>query len=200
MIIRCTRKMRAELRLDEKDLLGSKPTAAGLDEWFCDLLRIDRQKYVLCTHARTLFSIVLPQLRRADMAHLATMLAGTVTGAMEREGFTPAAVASVVSLDEVRYGLTERTGFDERHRIPVSGRCRVAWRCGTASGDRGDAAQSQSAPCHWLSKCDRCASFGALDGSPLTELHAGHPAVSARHARQGWRGPSTQVTIPFLRP
>jgi hypothetical protein len=106
MIVRCTKKMRAELRLDEKDLLGSEPLPARLDEWFCDLLRIDRQKYVLCTHARTLFSIMLPQLRRADMGHLATMLAGTVTSAMEREGFTPVAITSVVSLHEVRYGLT----------------------------------------------------------------------------------------------
>lgn len=106
MIIRCTKKMRGELRLDGEVLLSSEPAPARLDEWFCDLLRIDRQKYVLCTHARTLFSIVLPQLRRADMPHLATMLAGTVSGAMEGIGFSPAAIESVVSLQEVRYGLT----------------------------------------------------------------------------------------------
>lgn len=34
------------------------------------------------------------------------MLAGTVAGAMEREGFTPAAIDSIVSLHEVCYGLT----------------------------------------------------------------------------------------------
>lgn len=106
MIIRCTKKLRAELRLAEHDLLGSEVAPARLDEWFCDLLWMDRQKYVLCTHARTLFSIVLPQVRRADLAHLPTMLAGTVAGAMEREGFSAAAIESVTSLREVRYGLT----------------------------------------------------------------------------------------------
>lgn len=106
MILRCTKKLRDELKVAAKDLLGSEPRAATLDEWFCDLLRIDRQKYVLCTHARTLFSIVLPQLRRADLVHLPTMLSGTVAGAMESEGFERAAIDSVVSLHDVRYGLT----------------------------------------------------------------------------------------------
>lgn len=106
MILRCTKKLRDELKLAGKDLLGAEPTPPRLDEWFCDLLRIDRQKYVLCTHARTLFSIVLPQLRRADLVHLPTMLAGTVAGAMESEGFEPASIESVVSLNELRYGRT----------------------------------------------------------------------------------------------
>lgn len=106
MILRCTKKLRDELKVARKDLLGSEPGLAALDEWFCDLLRIDRQKYVLCTHARTLFSVVLPQVRRADLAHLHTMLSGTVTGAMESEGFAAHAIESVVSLHEVRYGVT----------------------------------------------------------------------------------------------
>jgi hypothetical protein len=122
MIIRCTKKIRAEFPLDEKDLLGSEPAPARLDEWFSDPLRSDRQKYVLCTHVRTLFSVVLPQLPRADMAHLATMFEGTVTGAMERERFTPAAMASVVSLDEIRPDKQPWcSGLDKRHRVPVSG-------------------------------------------------------------------------------
>jgi hypothetical protein len=106
MILRCTKKLRDELKVDRKELLGSEPGPAALDEWFCDLLRIERQKYVLCTHARTLFSVVLPQVRRADLVHLPTMLAGTVAGAMETEGFAAPAIESVVSLHEVRYGLT----------------------------------------------------------------------------------------------
>lgn len=46
MILRCTRKLRDELRLDGHALPGSEAAPARLDEWFCDLLRIDRQKYV----------------------------------------------------------------------------------------------------------------------------------------------------------
>ncbi len=106
MILRCTKKLRGELKLNEKDLLSSAPAPAPLEEWFCDLLWIHREKYVLCTHARTLFTIVLPQLRRADIAHLPTMLAGTVTGAMEAEGFTATAIESITSLKELRFGLT----------------------------------------------------------------------------------------------
>lgn len=106
MILRCTRKLRDELRLDGHDLLGAEAAPARLDEWFCDLLRVDRENYVLCTHPRTLFSIVLPQMRRADLDRLPTMLAGTVAGAMEREGFTAAAIETVTSFQEVRYGLT----------------------------------------------------------------------------------------------
>lgn len=106
MILRCTKKMRTELKLEGHELLGASPAPARLDEWFCDLLWIHREKYVLCTHARTLFSIVLPQVRRADLVHLPTMLAGTVAGAMETEGLSAAAIESVTTLREVRYGLT----------------------------------------------------------------------------------------------
>jgi len=42
----------------------------------------------------------------ADLAHLPTMLAGTVAGAMETEGFSAAAIEAVTSRQEVRYGLT----------------------------------------------------------------------------------------------
>jgi len=35
MILRCTKKLRDELKLAAKDLLGSEPAPTRLDEWFC---------------------------------------------------------------------------------------------------------------------------------------------------------------------
>ncbi len=62
MILRCTAKL---LRL-----LGTKPertTVTSGDDWYANLLWIDRRKGILLTHAGTLFSVFTPDVRRADV-------------------------------------------------------------------------------------------------------------------------------------
>ncbi len=106
MIVRCTKKMRAELRLKETAVPREDASPSRLDEWFCDLLRIDRGKYVLCTNARTLFSIVLPKVRRADLVDFHHLLRVSVAGALEAEGYSSDAIECVAPLREVRYART----------------------------------------------------------------------------------------------
>ena len=65
MIIRCTQKLLKELRVKpvESDVVSEA------ESWHANLLRIDRRKCVLFTHDTTLFSFLVPGLRRPDFDH-----------------------------------------------------------------------------------------------------------------------------------
>jgi len=65
MIIRCTQKLLKELRVKpvESDVVSE------VESWHANLLRIDRRKCVLFTHDTTLFSFLVPGLRRPDFDH-----------------------------------------------------------------------------------------------------------------------------------
>jgi hypothetical protein len=64
VVVRCTKKM--------LDLLGGRSlTLSGLpptdDDWYLNLLRVDRQKCLLLTHTGTLFFVFRAGVRGADL-------------------------------------------------------------------------------------------------------------------------------------
>jgi hypothetical protein len=82
MLVRCTKKT--------LDLLGRSITLTELaptdDDWYLDLLWIDRQKCLLLTHAATLFSIFRPRVRVAELRPVGPYLTEAIETELCAEG------------------------------------------------------------------------------------------------------------------
>lgn len=69
MIIHSTQKLLKELRIQPAEPeAGEEPFS-----WHANLLRIERRKCVLFTHDTTLFSVLVPGLKRADFDRMDTV-------------------------------------------------------------------------------------------------------------------------------
>lgn len=82
MIVRCTARL--------LDLLGAQRSTlpaipAGDDDWYANLLWIDRRKCLLVTHAGTAFSAFAPDVRKADLTPLGPAVERMVGAALEAE-------------------------------------------------------------------------------------------------------------------
>jgi len=82
VILRCTQRL--------LDLLGSTPL--GLteskpcdDDWYANLLWVDRQKCLLLTHAGTLFSVFVPAVRKADLRPIGPYVVGVIEKELHSE-------------------------------------------------------------------------------------------------------------------
>ena len=64
MTLRCTAKVLILLDLRAADLVEAAPSA---DDWYVNLLWIDRRKCVLLTHAGTLFPVFVADVRKSDL-------------------------------------------------------------------------------------------------------------------------------------
>lgn len=82
MVVRCTKKM--------LDLLGGRSlTLSELpptdDDWYLNLLWIDRQKCILLTHAGTLFSVFRAGVRSADLRPIGDYLVAAIETELRAE-------------------------------------------------------------------------------------------------------------------
>ena len=81
MILRCTGTLQA--------LLGAKPerlTLVSADDWYANLLWIERRKCILMTHAGTLFSVFAPDVRKSDLAPIGGFAVSAIQRALVDEG------------------------------------------------------------------------------------------------------------------
>ena len=89
MILRCTAKALDLLGGRRIELTKSPPTD---DDWYLNLLWVDRKKCLLLTHAGTLFSIFVAEVRKADLAPIGPYVVNTVMGELHSEGLPPDAL------------------------------------------------------------------------------------------------------------
>jgi hypothetical protein len=86
VVLRCTRRV--------LDLLGGRavtltePPPAD-DDWYANLLWLDRQKCLLLTHAGTLFSVFLAGIRQADLRPLGPYLVKAIETEFRSESLPP---------------------------------------------------------------------------------------------------------------
>lgn len=78
MTLRCTRKALALLNVSLRALADPPPSD---DDWYMNLLWLDRRKCLLLTHAETLFSVFVPDVRAAALRPL-----GKIEPALAAEG------------------------------------------------------------------------------------------------------------------
>jgi hypothetical protein len=86
VVVRCTKRL--------LDLLGSRAVmltelSPAEDDWYANLLWIDRQKCLLLTHAGTLFSLFRAGVRSADLRPIGTYLVKAVETELRSENLPP---------------------------------------------------------------------------------------------------------------
>lgn len=81
MIVRCTARL---LKLLAPNELVELPPAP--DDWYANLIWIDRRKCLLVVHADTLFPIFVADVRKPQLANFGQYLAGTVATTLADEG------------------------------------------------------------------------------------------------------------------
>jgi hypothetical protein len=102
VVARCTKKM--------LDLLGGRSlTLSGLpptdDDWYLNLLWIDRQKCLLLTHTDTLFSVFRAGVRSADLRPIGNYLVAAVESELRAENL-PTDTFSKLQPDSVQLAKT----------------------------------------------------------------------------------------------
>jgi hypothetical protein len=94
MIFRVTKKVQALLGASPRVLRGQGEVVGVSDhEWYCSLYVADRRKCLLFTHARTLFSFIVPGVRKADLGDFGQLFRHYAWEALGRERVTAAAYA-----------------------------------------------------------------------------------------------------------
>lgn len=100
MIVRCTARL---LKLLTPTELAEAPPAP--DDWYANLIWIDRRKCLLLVHADTLFPAFLADARKPQLANFGHYLAGSVATALADEGL-PAHCLGSLDPDHVQVART----------------------------------------------------------------------------------------------
>ncbi|MHB8572608.1 MAG: DUF6933 domain-containing protein [Candidatus Dormibacteria bacterium] len=87
MRIRCTQKV---LKLMGVPIAAVSQPPGEPDDWYMNLLWIGRRKHLLVTHAATLFSVFVPEVRKSDLVDLGAFVIPKIRDAIADEGFDPA--------------------------------------------------------------------------------------------------------------
>lgn len=80
--LRCTRKALALLNISGRALANPPPSA---DDWYMNLLWLDRRKCLLLTHAETLFPVFVADVRAADLRPLGSYIVGKIRAGLASE-------------------------------------------------------------------------------------------------------------------
>jgi hypothetical protein len=116
VILRCTAKARALLGV--RQLADPDPTA---DDWYVNLLWIDRRKCLLLAHASTLFPVFVPDVRKADLTPLDLWLGNVVRRELDAErlpghalgDLSPPVVLAKTASRQMLGFMNEMAGFAE---------------------------------------------------------------------------------------
>lgn len=102
VILRCTAKLLGMLGTNPRDLALAEPTD---DDWYADLLWVQRRKCLLLTHAGTLLSIFVPDVRKTDVAPAGPLIVGRIAEALMGEGL-PASTLGRLDASDVHVAKT----------------------------------------------------------------------------------------------
>ena len=84
-LIRCTQKLLKELRVKPTE---SEPEFGTIGDWHANLLRFEGRKCVLFTNSTTLYSIIIPGLKRPNLDRLDEIFRQSLFKRLRIEGFS----------------------------------------------------------------------------------------------------------------
>ena len=125
MVVRCTGKLLSLLGKQSVRLVEAPPSS---DDWYANLLWLDRRKCLLITHAGTLFSLFVADIRVNDVRPFERHIVDLLTGALLDEGL-PSDALGRFEPSEVRLAKTT-----SRHVLGVMNQ--MAFEIGWAQGHR----------------------------------------------------------------
>lgn len=82
-ILRCTKKL-----LDKIDKPQVVQVKAGDDGWYANLFRLGRKQSVIFTHAKSLYSFVIPSVRKQDLVKINQVFILELEFQLKRDGFS----------------------------------------------------------------------------------------------------------------
>jgi hypothetical protein len=85
--IRCTQKLIKAIGLQNSDLTEVETQADNLGDWYANLLYISRRKCVLFTNEKTLYSFLIPRVKKAHLVQLHDLFLSQLAINLESEGF-----------------------------------------------------------------------------------------------------------------
>lgn len=126
MILRCTAKMLTLLGVRATALPDVPPSD---DDWYLNLLWIERRKCLLLTHAGTLFPVFAADVRKADITPIGPYVVGLVEEHLRSEGLAadtlgrldPDDVHPAKTASRSILGVMNDVAFHARYRIEAMG-------------------------------------------------------------------------------
>src|SRR5260370_6225262 len=118
VILRCTKKLLAVIG---PKLVAEPAPAPDAEDWYANLLWLDRRKCLLLTHSATLFSVFEADARAADLRATGRLVTGLIGRELLSEGLPSATFDGPGAGEDYsrQDGRPQRTGMHERHGVPV---------------------------------------------------------------------------------
>ncbi|MGH7750076.1 MAG: DUF6933 domain-containing protein, partial [Candidatus Dormibacteria bacterium] len=102
MVLRCTSRLLKLLRVGVSSLVVTPPSG---DDWYANLLYVERRKCLLVVHAGTLFPVFEPDVRKAELQPIAPFVVALVERALNAEGL-PTDTFGILEPGRVRLAKT----------------------------------------------------------------------------------------------
>jgi hypothetical protein len=127
VVVRCTGKLLNLLGGQSVALIDTPPTG---DDWYANLLWVDRRKCLVVAHAGTLFALFVADIRVNDLRPFERLIVELLTGALLEEGL-PSDALGRLEPNEVRLAKTS-----SRHVLGVMNQMalEVGWHVDQVGG------------------------------------------------------------------
>jgi hypothetical protein len=107
LIIRCTAKLRKEMRIKDPNLYCGESVWGILGSWHANLIYINRRKCILFVNDMTLFNFIVPDVSRKEIRDLQNLFLRFLHPVLAQEGFSQSQREALASeYAEVVYGPT----------------------------------------------------------------------------------------------
>lgn len=93
-ILRCSLKLMTEAGIHQSDLVALPESD---NDWYVHLFFINRKKYLISTHAKTLFSFIVPDLKRDAIRKLPEIFKQGLESTLDIENISSAYKARILS-------------------------------------------------------------------------------------------------------
>jgi hypothetical protein len=95
-LIHCTQKLLKELGSPPLQSPDTSPNT-GLGNWYANLLRIDRRKCILFTNEKTLYSFLMPKVKKENLMNIINEFLFNLNINLQAEGFPLEVINRVLS-------------------------------------------------------------------------------------------------------
>ena len=104
MILRCTGRL-----LSIVGQRSSTAYAPAATDWYANLLWIERRKCLLVTHAGTLFSVFMPDVRAANLRPIGRLVVPLIQAELVADGLSPDALDALQATEVVVARTADRS-------------------------------------------------------------------------------------------
>lgn len=106
LLLRCTVKLLKEVGVKNADLANNIQIIDPLDSWYVNLLHLDRRKCLLFTNEKTLYSFLVPGVKKANYKDFGLLFRENLMLNLKYEGFDDGKVRKLLNGYE-DYGFTK---------------------------------------------------------------------------------------------